>query len=567
MCRTWHRAAFFALALALCLGCGCARELTQSRHEWQIGHFPDPNRDVDRCGRHGQKSWICDPDGLLSIDAANVVESIIQDVAYGAYPFTRKACGPDGVMRGYQIGVALMNKISVKPKASHSPVKGHGSWETQVAPPVPGDADLRVMAQKFAMATFNSWGVGDPECNNGVLLLVSRQDRVVYIATGRGASTSLPESSISLVIGRMKPELRAGNYDLAVQGAVRDIGELLAGDPHGRMREGVLGPEPVPVINETPDRIEYLTVTFFLSSFAIIIGWQWRRERDYQRCLILLSQLDRDAADARAGAYRARVCPICLETYPQVAPGTRLLTCGHRFCAPCIDVWVGKASPFRRFIRRTPLCPVCQQPITAPPGIEGGLDAQHAAQSRGGAHNGSGGDARGGGQHRDGDGGKGKAVAGYGNHGEDDHHNNGHALEDSGGDCRHGDSLPTSSFSVDPAHLPLLPVSCCPAPSPLVPASGLLSWDGFYAEYAFRLARLHARYPAYVTREMLTDATSRQFEGKLAGDARVVLRNPCQEGRGRLPGGPEYPVPGAGDGSHRLTVTEGKLMLADDRGG
>lgn len=34
-------------------------------------------------------------------------------------------------------------------------------------------------AEAFASQLFNSWGVGDAECGNGVLLLLSRTDRQV----------------------------------------------------------------------------------------------------------------------------------------------------------------------------------------------------------------------------------------------------------------------------------------------------------------------------------------------------------------------------------------------------
>jgi len=74
-----------------------------------------------------------------------------------------------------QVAVALMDKMQM---VSSSPEEA---------------------AQQFATLLFDSWGVGDGECGNGVVLLLSRQDRQVgllqhswpdFILTGGGVSLS-----------------------------------------------------------------------------------------------------------------------------------------------------------------------------------------------------------------------------------------------------------------------------------------------------------------------------------------------------------------------------------------
>lgn len=42
-------------------------------------------------------------------------------------------------------------------------------------------------ARGFAKALHAAWGVGEAACENGVVLLVSVEDRQVYISTGAGA--------------------------------------------------------------------------------------------------------------------------------------------------------------------------------------------------------------------------------------------------------------------------------------------------------------------------------------------------------------------------------------------
>ena len=43
------------------------------------------------------------------------------------------------------------------------------------------DATLGQTAARFATDLFERWAIGDSECNNGVLLLLSKQDRQVWL--------------------------------------------------------------------------------------------------------------------------------------------------------------------------------------------------------------------------------------------------------------------------------------------------------------------------------------------------------------------------------------------------
>lgn len=44
-----------------------------------------------------------------------------------------------------------------------------------------------------ALETFNQWGVGQSDTNNGILLLIAKDDRKAYISTGYGAEGMLPD--------------------------------------------------------------------------------------------------------------------------------------------------------------------------------------------------------------------------------------------------------------------------------------------------------------------------------------------------------------------------------------
>jgi uncharacterized membrane protein YgcG len=51
----------------------------------------------------------------------------------------------------------------------------------------------------------------------------------VYISTGAGALNHLPDNKVEAILARMRPPLRAAEYDEAVEQAVVDIGLGLAG--------------------------------------------------------------------------------------------------------------------------------------------------------------------------------------------------------------------------------------------------------------------------------------------------------------------------------------------------
>jgi hypothetical protein len=82
-----------ACCLALLVGCAAAA--------WTPESFPNPEKDVASCGRRGVRSWVCDPDGVISYQSANVVEGLIKKIVMGEAPFAMDRCGAG--LEGYQV--------------------------------------------------------------------------------------------------------------------------------------------------------------------------------------------------------------------------------------------------------------------------------------------------------------------------------------------------------------------------------------------------------------------------------------------------------------------------------
>ncbi|SFQ35889.1 TPM domain-containing protein [Hymenobacter arizonensis] len=64
----------------------------------------------------------------------------------------------------------------------------------------------------YARGLGESWGVGQRDKNNGVVVLVSQQERQVSIQPGSGLKNSITPAVTSQIIGQMTPSFKQGNY-------------------------------------------------------------------------------------------------------------------------------------------------------------------------------------------------------------------------------------------------------------------------------------------------------------------------------------------------------------------
>ncbi|HEX7154611.1 MAG TPA: TPM domain-containing protein [Thermoanaerobaculia bacterium] len=80
-----------------------------------------------------------------------------------------------------------------------------------------------VTIEEYANASFNLWGIGSKETNNGVLLMLFIKSRKMRIETGDGIRDRLPDAKAAEIIEAMKTPLRAGDYDRAITEATNSI--------------------------------------------------------------------------------------------------------------------------------------------------------------------------------------------------------------------------------------------------------------------------------------------------------------------------------------------------------
>ena len=88
-----------------------------------------------------------------------------------------------------------------------------------------------VPAADYALALGRAWGVGQGDKDNGVVILVSRDDRQLFIATGFGLEGAIPD----IVAGRIvrdviTPRFREGRFYDGLSGAVDKLFLAAAGE-------------------------------------------------------------------------------------------------------------------------------------------------------------------------------------------------------------------------------------------------------------------------------------------------------------------------------------------------
>ena len=86
-------------------------------------------------------------------------------------------------------------------------------------------------AERYAARIREEWKLGQPGRDDGVLILIARDDRRARLDVGPGLAATLTEDAVTRVLlERMTPRLQEGAYTEAIRAAVDSIERLLAGE-------------------------------------------------------------------------------------------------------------------------------------------------------------------------------------------------------------------------------------------------------------------------------------------------------------------------------------------------
>ncbi|KAF1694317.1 hypothetical protein CSC64_04660, partial [Pseudoxanthomonas koreensis] len=86
--------------------------------------------------------------------------------------------------------------------------------------------------EQYAVRVFEAWKLGRGGVDDGVLLLVARDDRAVRIETGYGLEGAVPDAVANRVIQEyLVPKFRAGDYGGGIEDATAVLVKVIDGEP------------------------------------------------------------------------------------------------------------------------------------------------------------------------------------------------------------------------------------------------------------------------------------------------------------------------------------------------
>ncbi|MFH0780202.1 MAG: TPM domain-containing protein [Parcubacteria group bacterium] len=86
--------------------------------------------------------------------------------------------------------------------------------------------------ENFAVKLFEDWKIGKQGADNGVLFLISKEDRQMRIEVGYGLEGALTDIQSSAIIDQLaKPNFQQNNFDQGIYLSVSEIEKVIQGEP------------------------------------------------------------------------------------------------------------------------------------------------------------------------------------------------------------------------------------------------------------------------------------------------------------------------------------------------
>ncbi len=112
------------------------------------------------------------------------------------------------------------------------------STSTQIAIAIIETLDGNERAD-YTIKLANKWGIGQQGKRNGILIMVAKQERKLFVATGYGLESNLPDAIIKRIEQRyMLPQFKAGNYYQGLNNGIDAMQQALAGQYTAEYDEG-----------------------------------------------------------------------------------------------------------------------------------------------------------------------------------------------------------------------------------------------------------------------------------------------------------------------------------------
>jgi uncharacterized protein len=236
-----------------------------------------------------------------------------------------------------------------------------GAWVSDSESIIPADAEARINARlealnrdlgveiavvtvsnigttpkEFATLLFQHWGVGKRGVDNGLLVLLVRDQRRLEMETGYGLESRLPDGWLGVMQYEvMAPAFRNGDYAAGLEAGIERIDQRLRTAPDqlsadhlsaGARREPQIEPAlaaPASASSWLADWGPATGVAFAAGLWIFFVLRARKRERTCSKCRVRMRMLDEIADDAHLSDgqkreealgsvdYRVYICPQC----------------------------------------------------------------------------------------------------------------------------------------------------------------------------------------------------------------------------------------------------------------
>ena len=129
--------------------------------------------------------------------------------------------------------------------------------------PTIGDYDI----DDYATRLYEQWHIGKKETDEGLLILIAKEERKARIEVGYGLEGILPDGKVGAILDEyVIPPLRDGNYAQGVANAIMVTGEIIAQEKNISLKE--IGLESVAQRKTKPFGIFGILFLLFILLFA-----------------------------------------------------------------------------------------------------------------------------------------------------------------------------------------------------------------------------------------------------------------------------------------------------------
>ncbi len=118
--------------------------------------------------------------------------------------------------------------------------------------------------EQYAIRVFDQWKLGRKDVDDGVLLLIAKNDRKLRIEVGRGLEGAIPDAYAKRIIDEeITPRFKQGDFHGGIEAGVARITKLIDGEPM---------PAPKRPVSSTSSEPDYLNWMFYGFIAVMLIG-------------------------------------------------------------------------------------------------------------------------------------------------------------------------------------------------------------------------------------------------------------------------------------------------------